>query len=42
VDYIEPGATGDPETLERLKARATSFSLNEGETRTLNLTVTSF
>lgn len=42
VDYIEPGATGDPETLERLKARATAFSLNEGETRTLNLTLNSF
>jgi hypothetical protein len=29
----------DPDVLERLKSKATSFSLEEGQTKTLNLTL---
>jgi hypothetical protein len=37
VDRLEPGQSGDPEFLERMRVRATPFSLNEGETRTMDL-----
>lgn len=37
VEYIEQGSWGDPELLRRLKEMATSFSLDEGETKTLDL-----
>jgi hypothetical protein len=37
LDYVEQGMQTDPEFLERLKERATEFSINEGETRNLNL-----
>jgi hypothetical protein len=37
LDYVEQGAGTDPEFLERVKDRATEFSLNDGETRTLSL-----
>lgn len=37
LEYIEQGDQTDPEVLDRLRDRATSFSLNEGETKTLNL-----
>jgi hypothetical protein len=37
VDYIEQGAWGDPELLDRLKVKAKRFSLGEGETKTLDL-----
>jgi hypothetical protein len=39
VDYLAQGEWNDPDVLERLKPRATSFSINEGETKTLNLTL---
>src|SRR6185436_7505239 len=39
VDYLAQGEWNDPDVLERLKARATSFSVKEGETKTLNLTL---
>src|SRR6185436_8862247 len=39
VDYLAQGEWGDPEVLERLKPRASTFSINEGETKTLNLTL---
>jgi protocatechuate 3,4-dioxygenase beta subunit len=39
VDYLAQGEWNDPDVLERLKSKATSFSLNEGETKTLNLTL---
>ena len=35
VDYLAQGEWNDPDVLERLKAKATSFSLDEGETKTL-------
>jgi|SoiMethySBSTD1v2_1073268.scaffolds.fasta_scaffold13310_3 protocatechuate 3,4-dioxygenase beta subunit len=39
VDYLAQGEWGDPDVLERLKPRASTFSINEGETKTLNLTL---
>ena len=39
VDYLAQGEWNDPDVLERLKSRATRFSLDEGETRTLDLTL---
>ena len=37
VEYLEQGAESDPEQLERLKQVATPLSLDEGETRQLEL-----
>jgi hypothetical protein len=39
VDYIATGDWNDPEVLQRLKARATRFSLEEGSVKTLDLKV---
>ena len=39
VDYVEQGAWGDPDLLNRLKEKATTFSLDEGEKRTLDLKI---
>ena len=39
VDYVEPGEGGDPEFLERIRPKATSFSLGDGETRTVDLKI---
>jgi hypothetical protein len=39
LDYVEPGEASDPEFLDRVKNRAVSFSLNDGETKTLDLKV---
>jgi carboxypeptidase family protein len=39
VDYVEPGEANDPEFLDRVKTRAVSFSLNDGETKTLDLKI---
>src|SRR2546421_11376791 len=37
LDKMEPGQNNDPEFLERIRPRATSFSLGEGETKTIDL-----
>jgi carboxypeptidase family protein len=37
IDFIEPGQERDVEFLDRIQARATGFGLGEGETRMLNL-----
>jgi len=37
LDYVEPGESSDPEFLERVRMRATPFSIGEGETKTLDL-----
>lgn len=37
LDYVEQGAGTDPEFLERARDRATEFSMNDGETKTLDL-----
>jgi hypothetical protein len=37
TEYIAQGEWGDPDVLEGLKAKATRFSLDEGESKTLEL-----
>jgi len=37
VDRLEPGQSGDPEFLERMRSDATPFALNEGESKTFAL-----
>jgi protocatechuate 3,4-dioxygenase beta subunit len=37
IDHLEQGQTGDPEFLERIRTNATSLSINEGETKTVDL-----
>jgi hypothetical protein len=37
LEYVEQGAGTDPEFLDRIKDRATEFSMNDGETKTLSL-----
>ena len=39
VDYLEQGEFQDPLFLERMKGRATAFTLNEGENKNLDLTL---
>jgi hypothetical protein len=39
VDYLEPGEERNPETLARLRTGATSFSLSDGESRTVTLKI---
>ena len=39
VDYLAQGEWNDPDVLERLKPKATSVSIGEGDTKTLNLTL---
>ncbi len=41
VDRIEPGQNGDPDYLETMRSRAASFSLMDGETKTMDLKLTS-
>ncbi len=41
VDRVEPGQNGDPEFLESVRTRAASFSLMDGETKTIDLKLTS-
>jgi len=40
TDSIDPNEASDPEVLERISGRATSFSLNDGETKVLDLRLT--
>ena len=37
VDHIEPGEWSDPEFLERARSMASSFSLSDGEAKTIDL-----
>lgn len=37
VDYVEPGDATDPEFLDRVRFKATAFSLGDGETRAVDL-----
>jgi hypothetical protein len=37
LESIEPGATGDPDFLESIRPSATMFSLNESESKSLDL-----
>lgn len=42
VDYLEPGDEQNPERLEQWRSAATGLTLGDGETRTLNLQLSSF
>jgi len=37
LEYVDPGQTGDPEYLESLRPAASSVSMGQGETKTLDL-----
>ena len=37
LDYVEQGSNTDPEFLDRMKERATAFSITEAETKNLDL-----
>ena len=41
LDYVEPGEASDPEFLDRVKERAISFSLGDGEAKTIDLKIAS-
>jgi len=41
VDHLEPGQASDPEFLERIRGKATTFSLSEGETKSIDLKLNS-
>ena len=41
LDYIEQGGETDPETLEQLESKAATFSLDDGETKALDLKLNS-
>ena len=41
VDHLEPGQASDPEFLERVRSKATAFSLSEGETKSIDLKLNS-
>jgi hypothetical protein len=40
VDYVEAGAWGDPELLDRLKTHAKRITLSEGGSEKLDLKLT--
>ena len=40
LDYIEPGDATDPSVLDRLKEKATTFSLNDAEKKVVDLKLT--
>ena len=37
VEYLEQGEADDPQFLERMRTGATTFSLNEGERKTIEV-----
>ena len=37
LENVDPGDTGDPDYLDRIRSKATTFSLNDGEAKTLDL-----
>jgi hypothetical protein len=41
LDYVEPSQVMDPEFLERIQSKAFRFSLGDGETKTLDLKLSS-
>ena len=40
LDYVAQGEWSDPELLERVKSQGTRFTLSEGETKALDLKLT--
>jgi len=41
LDYVEPGEASDPEFLDRVKERAITFTLGDGEAKTIDLKLAS-
>jgi uncharacterized protein (DUF2141 family) len=41
LEYVEPGDATDPEFLDRIVQKAVRFSLNDGETKTMDLRIVS-
>jgi hypothetical protein len=41
LDYVEPGEASDPEFLDRIKSKASTLSLGEGDTKTVDLKLNS-
>jgi len=41
VDRLEPGQSSDPEFLERVRTKASSLSLREGDTKNVDLRLSS-
>ena len=41
LDYLDTNEWNDPEFLDRVRSKATSFSVNEGETKSVDLRITS-
>ena len=39
LEYVEPGEATDPEFLDRVKERAVTFSLHDGETKVVDLKI---
>ena len=39
VDYVDPSESNDPEFLDRVRTKATTLTVNEGETKVLDLKV---
>lgn len=40
LDYLDQNEWNDPEFLDRIRAKATTFSVNEGETKSVDLRIT--
>jgi hypothetical protein len=40
LDYVDPNEWNSPEFLDGIRSKATSFSVNEGETKTVDLRIT--
>jgi protocatechuate 3,4-dioxygenase beta subunit len=40
LDYLDANEWNDPEFLDRVRSKATSFSVNEGETKSVDLRIT--
>src|SRR5206468_7795032 len=39
IEYVEQGAATDPEFLDRIRSKAMTFSLNDGEMKTMDLKI---
>jgi hypothetical protein len=39
LDSVDPNESGDPEFLDRIRSRATMFSLTDGETKAIDLKI---
>ena len=40
LDYVDSNEWNDPESLDRVQSRATTFSINEGEMKSVDLRIT--